>query len=667
MRSSLARPASYRLLSLGLLLFAAALQLHAQTFSLETGREPVASLDGLWRFHAGDAPGWADPAFDDSQWPLIRADKSWNEQGYPKLSGFAWYRARLLIPDDESNLSLTIPQVLTSYQVFADGRLIGGFGGMPPHPYPISQYAPPAAYRLPLPAQGHARTLVIAIRVWHWPGWESLLGGGIYKGVRIGESALVQNSISTIRNRQSLNQASNVFVAILEILAGLAALGFFALRPTETEYLWFSIVVTLAAGLYLASAFYSRGHIDVRVSGVFGILLQSGLGFAQLAFFFRLLKGKRGWLFWLAIGSISAGLLLSIAMVLKTMGLRYSPAISIVQWNATMTVLGIPLTAWILSLLFGQAVKGRFDARLLLAPVLLQQLASLTDSLLWFGRFMLGWRHESYDRFYTLSNSPFPFSVANVCDLLFLVGMLAIFVLRFTRTSRQEDAHKRELEAARIVQQVLIPEAIPTIPGLTLDAVYKPAGQVGGDFFQILPSASGGALIVIGDVSGKGMPAAMTVSLLVGTVRTLVHFTQQPGAILSAMNHRMIGRTNDGFTTCLVLRVDQDGTLTAANAGHLPPYVNGKELHVESGLPLGLDATASYPESHFQLAATDQLTLLTDGVPEARSRTGELFGFERTQSIATQPAESIVDAARHFGQEDDITVLTVARLAPAVA
>ncbi len=662
MRSSLARPALSGLLTLALLLFAAALQLHAQTFSLETGREPVASLDGLWRFHPGDNPQWASPGFDDSNWPLIRADRSWNEQGYPKLSGFAWYRAKLLIPEGEDDLSLSIPQVITSYQVFADGRLIGGFGGMPPHTYPITQFVPPAAYRLASPSSAHARTLVIAIRVWHWPGWESLLGGGIYKGVRIGESALIQNSISTSRNTQSLNQASNVFVAILEILAGLAALGFFALRPTETEYLWFSIVVTLAAGLYLASAFYSRGHIDVRVSGVFGILLQSGLGFAQLAFFFRLLKGKRGWLFWLAIGSISAGLLLSFAMVLKAMGLRYSPAISIAQWNATMTVLGIPLTVWILSLLFGQAVKGRFDARLLLAPVLLQQLASLTDSLLWFGYFILGWRQESYARFHTLSNSPFPFSVANVCDLLFLVGMLAIFVLRFTRTSRNEDAHLRELEAARIVQQVLIPEAIPTIPGLTLDAVYKPAGQVGGDFFQILPVENGAVLVVIGDVSGKGMPAAMTVSLLVGTVRTLAHFTQQPGAILSAMNHRMMGRGNGGFTTCLVLRVDPDGTLTAANAGHLSPYVNGKELHVENGLPLGLDATASYPESKVQLAAKDQLTLLTDGVPEARSRTGELFGFERTQAIVTQPAESIAQSAQQFGQDDDITVLTLARI-----
>ena len=158
----------------------------------------------------------------------------------------------------------------------------------------------------------------------------------------------------------------------------------------------------------------------------------------------------------------------------------------------------------------------------------------------------------------------------------------------------------------------------------------------------------------------------MTVALLVGTIRTLAHFTQDPGAILAAMNHRMMGRTNGGFTTCLVLRADPDGTLTVANAGHLPPYLNGNELHVENGLPLGLDATTTYPESHFQLAGRDQLTLVTDGVAEARNKTGNLFGFERTQAIATKPAEFIADSAQRFGQEDDITVVTLA-FAPASA
>ncbi len=141
-------------------------------------------------------------------------------------------------------------------------------------------------------------------------------------------------------------------------------------------------------------------------------------------------------------------------------------------------------------------------------------------------------------------------------------------------------------------------------------------------------------LVIIGDVSGKGMPAAMTVSLLVGTVRTLAHYTQSPGEILAAMNHRMLARSNGGFTTCLVLRADPDGKLTIANAGHIAPYLAGKELPLENGLPLGLAAETTYTESTFQLSQGQQLTLLTDGVVEARDKAGALFGFERTAAIS---------------------------------
>jgi hypothetical protein len=230
-----------------------------------------------------------------------------------------------------------------------------------------------------------------------------------------------------------------------------------------------------------------------------------------------------------------------------------------------------------------------------------------------------------------------------------------------TEGARQLRA-ETELEAARAVQQVLIPDEIPSVPGFKIESVYRPAGQVGGDFFQILPMTGGGVLVVIGDVSGKGMPAAMTVSLLVGTVRTLAHFTQSPATILAAMNQRMLGRSQGGFTTCLVLRVDADGALTVANAGHIAPYITGKELPLENGLPLGLSADSTYAEFTFQLPKSQQLTLLTDGVVEAREKTGALFGFERTAALSNQPAEAIAAAAQKFGQDDDITVLTLARL-----
>ena len=223
---------------------------------------------------------------------------------------------------------------------------------------------------------------------------------------------------------------------------------------------------------------------------------------------------------------------------------------------------------------------------------------------------------------------------------------LAILASDLIHDRREKQRMAAELAAARAVQQVLIPDHTPTVPGFNIQSVYRPFGEVGGDFFQIIATSNGGALAVIGDVSGKGIPAAMTVSLLVGTVRTLAHYTQSPGEILAAMNLRMLGRTQGGFTTCLVLCADPDGNLTAANAGHLAPYLAGHELPLENGLPLGLAAESTYPESTFQLAPGAQLTLLTDGVVEARNKDGALFGFDRTQAISTQSAEKVAQPRR---------------------
>jgi hypothetical protein len=240
------------------------------------------------------------------------------------------------------------------------------------------------------------------------------------------------------------------------------------------------------------------------------------------------------------------------------------------------------------------------------------------------------------------------------------VATLIIFVRDLIDDRREKERLGTELAAGRAVQQVLIPEQTPPVPGFRIQSVYKPAGEVGGDFFQILPLDEGGVLVAIGDVSGKGMPAAMMVSLIVGTLQTLADSTTSPAEILAGLNRRLQGRSRGGFTTCLILRADADGKLMLANAGHIAPYLDGKELPLENGLPLGLSADSTYLESVFQLAPDHQLTLLTDGVIEARDKSGALFGFERAAALSMQPAEAIAQTAQAFGQDDDITVLTVA-------
>jgi hypothetical protein len=265
-------------------------------------------------------------------------------------------------------------------------------------------------------------------------------------------------------------------------------------------------------------------------------------------------------------------------------------------------------------------------------------------------------------------------SIISVTQFGLGAATLTIFVRDLIRDRDEKQRMASELAAGRAVQQVLIPEESPTIPGFSIQCVYKPFGEVGGDFFQLLPvtgnGRDGGLLVIIGDVSGKGLPAAMTVALLVGTVQTLAGYMECPSEILAAMNHRMLTRSHGGFTTCLALRADPDGTLTIANAGHIAPYLSGQELALNNGLPLGISADATYAESTFQLMSGQQLTLLTDGVVEARDKTGALFGFEATAAISTQSANQIVKIVELFGQEDDITVLSLTRavdLNPALA
>ena len=155
------------------------------------------------------------------------------------------------------------------------------------------------------------------------------------------------------------------------------------------------------------------------------------------------------------------------------------------------------------------------------------------------------------------------------------------------------------------------------------------------------------------------MPAAMTVSVLVARYAP-GELHGEPGRDLAAVNRSLLSRSRDGFTTCRVLRADPDGSVAPGQCRHSPPYCDGEELVIESGLPLGLLAQSTYPEVQFELRPGAQLTLLTDGVVEARSASGDLFGFARTQAWSCKSAEQIVEAARAFGQEDDITVVTVA-------
>jgi serine phosphatase RsbU (regulator of sigma subunit) len=110
-----------------------------------------------------------------------------------------------------------------------------------------------------------------------------------------------------------------------------------------------------------------------------------------------------------------------------------------------------------------------------------------------------------------------------------------------------------------------------------------------------------------------------------------------------------------------VAHITATGLVSVANAGHLSPYLDGSEVELEGALPLGVKSGAHYETTHFHLAQGSRLTFYSDGVVEAQNAEGELFGFERGRAISTNPAAMIVEAAKEFGQSDDITVVAITR------
>jgi phosphoserine phosphatase RsbU/P len=140
---------------------------------------------------------------------------------------------------------------------------------------------------------------------------------------------------------------------------------------------------------------------------------------------------------------------------------------------------------------------------------------------------------------------------------------------------------------------------------------------------------------------------------------------QERAGILNGLNRHLQGRLRGGFATCFVLKLSADGRCAMANAGHLPPFFNHIERELTGALPLGIVPEAEYEEYTAVLKVGDHVVLYTDGLLEARARSGELFGFQRlSKLVARRPnAEQMTEVAQRFGQEDDITVLTITRLA----
>jgi serine phosphatase RsbU (regulator of sigma subunit) len=255
-------------------------------------------------------------------------------------------------------------------------------------------------------------------------------------------------------------------------------------------------------------------------------------------------------------------------------------------------------------------------------------------------------------------------TLLNARGIITALVVAALFALLF-REQRQISLDRAtfagELQAAGEIQRLLAPVKIDTAPGLQIDVAFRPMREVGGDFYLCRVLPNGHQRILLGDVSGKGAAAAMAATLLLGAAEE--RHSDSPVELLSHLNRVLCRAHLGGFATCLCVDLAPDGALTLANAGHLSPYRGGNEVETAGGLPLGVTPDAAFTPSRVALQRGETLTFVSDGVCEARTAAGELFGFDRTAAISTQSAEAIAQAAQAFGQEDDITVLTVKAVA----
>jgi hypothetical protein len=621
---------------------------NAQAFSMQSGREAVISLTGLWRFRTGDDPAWARPGFDDSHWPLVRSDESWTEQGYPAFNGYAWYRFKIEMPGDGKPVGLLLPGIVNGYELYIDGQLIGSEGSAGSTRDPVFSSLS-KAFRLP-PGSAGPHVVNIALRVWAYRPIAVWYGSGpVGTGGEAGDPAILAT-----RHRQELSALSLNFVnefcfALVSALVGLAILALFLLHPGDKEYLWFSI---LLLGLSVSLALHivlNLGQIPFSLWRFLSLMCDAASQIAALQFFAIILCSPKSFFWWTAC--------IAAAAIPLTTALIYFQWTSVGISYAIEAALLVPAYCWIITKLTVGVIRRDAAARLLIVPVVLYYGAELIDliaRIVW----QLGGSRNHFSADRMLFTYPFPITLVDGINYVYILALLIFLVRRFSLARKEEERLASEFEAAKTIQALLIPAVPPKTPGFDVESVYLPASEVGGDFFQVLPAEDGSLLIVVGDVSGKGLKAAMTVSTIVGGLRNCRE--RKPADVLARLNGVLFGHVS-GFVTCAAALITLDGHVTLSNAGHIAPYRNGNEMAVGNSLPLGLVAETGYEETHGHLAPGDRLTFVSDGVVEAKNERREIFGFDRTRMISNQPAHMISEQAKRFGQEDDISVVSVKR------
>jgi hypothetical protein len=632
-----------------------AVSLSAQSFDATNLHGPQ-DLGAKWLVHGGDDPAYAQPGFDDSGWTPYDPSTSLKGVIGNSRPAVVWYRLHVKVVPNETALALSEWQISSAFEIYVNGKRIMQTGQVAP--FVPSTFSGRLLERIP-DSDIATGSVVIALRVHiSTTEWDDQYSGYYINNLTLGqETALREHIWLTVIGDNLLVWIDWLFGLGL----GIVALALFAGQRRHWEYLWIFLQFFCSAARAPLASYELFHNVPVAWNLIQEPLDIAGLFFSILMYV-SILRIRFGWFLRILSAAAALGVIFSVAGTLNGSLGRLTSVL--VLFPLLILVAGVlPV------MLLVHLRRGNREAGILLIPAIL---SSLTIYLQ-LGLFFLGRISAFADAIgrvglaiFNWHAGPFALDLNQLSTFFYMVSLAVIMVLRSTRISRQQALLEGEMAAAREVQQVILPEEAETIPGFEVESVYQPAQEVGGDFFQILHADNGSLLVVVGDVAGKGLPAAMLVSVLVGAIRGVAEYTSDPAELLANLNDRLVGRVSGSFSTALVAHIAANGMVTIANAGHLSPYLDGREVELLGELPLGVRPNVKYETTSFYLAPASRLTFYSDGVVEAQSDTGELFGFERGREISTEPAATIVEAARKFGQQDDITVVAITR-AEAVA
>lgn len=600
-----------------------------------------------WRAHAGDNPAWAMPGFDDSQWkeiPYVKMGELGHVAKWNYWEGTSWYRATFPVPADfkGQELAIGVGPIQEVYDVYVDGVLVGRLGSWKPTPRgPFPRHlAFPIPAGLLKGAVGH-----VAIRRWK--------GGSVLKLVTFGASGYFDvphppeiGAKSAIEARERLHPSEGAIRElpwtlsyVLFLFAASISFVLFSVQRRRAEYLYLGLYcVLLGAPPLIAIPIVTSSSVMAQSWAPILLFFLNMLASVFSLLFLATLCPRFRYILW--IGAAFSGIVALAAGY--ALGAQSYAATEFWTFGFTYGVAAFDLVA------FWGLLLDRRKGSLAIAFCLL--LSAADWGPLWAFASAIHLGGPSFEA------GPFRVDLRAVPGVLFVFVTLLVLYQRYRDEQSRQATIDQDLAAARRMQEELLAESAKNPPGFMVDAVYRPARDVGGDFYRTEPLQDGSLLVIVGDVSGKGLDAAMLVAVVLGSLANETH--RSPGSLLAYLNRAVMGRTGGGFITACCARFHPSGRAVMANAGHIAPYLDGCEMVVENGLPLGISADAAYAET--DVTSNGKVMFVSDGVVEARDSKGELLGFERLAALTIKPAAEVAKAAQQWGQEDDITVLTVA-------